>query len=286
MIYIITPVFNRINFTKTYLEALSKQTATDFKTIIVDDGSVDGTSDMIQNDFPEVVLLKKKGGLWWSEATNIGIKFALEHGAEYIMTLNDDTLPASDYMEKMILWSKKKPSALLGALALGVHDNKIVYGGEMLNWKSGKFENIIDLISDSNQNGLHKVNIFPGRGLLIPADVFNEIGFYDSKNFPQTVADLDFTVRANNAGYEIFCNYDAKIRVYTEESASVKLNQNRSLKNYYKHLFSMKGGANLKWFTIFAFKNAPRRYVFQYWAIGVLKRIFGYPIKWFLEKIK
>ena len=285
MIYIITPVFNRIDFTKNYLKSLSKQTITDFKIIIVDDGSVDGTPEMIESDFPEVILLKKDG-LWWSEATNIGIKYALEHGAEYIMTLNDDTLPVSNFMEKMIFWSQKYPSALLGALALSVHDNKVVYGGEMLNWRSCKFENILDLIPDNNRNGLHKVNVFPGRGLLIPATIFNEIGFYDSKNFPQTAADLDFTLRAHSAGYEIYCNYDAKIKIYPEESGSIKLNQSRSLKNYYQHLFGMKGGANLKWFTIFTFKKAPKRYVIQYWVNGILRGIFGYLIKWFLEKIK
>ena len=286
MIYIVTAVFNRKKFTKNYLNALSKQTVKDFKIIIVDDGSVDGTSEMIQSDFPEVILLKKIGELWWSEATNIGVKYALGCGAEYIMTLNDDTLPVPDYMEKMIIWSQKKPSALLGALALDVHDNEIVYGGEILNWKSGIFEKILDTIPENTRNGLHMVNVFPGRGLLIPADVFNEIGFYDSKSFPQTVADLDFTVRANNAGYEIFCNYDAKIRIYIEESGGVKLNQNRNLKNYFQHLFGMKGSANLKFFTIFTFKNAPRRYLIQYWVNGILRRIFGYPIKWVLEKIK
>jgi len=95
---------------------------------------------------------------------------------------------------------------------------------------------------------------------------------------------MDFTCRAYNNGYKIFCNYDAKIGIYTEESANVALVKNRSWKNYYNHLFGMRGGGNLKWFTIFTFKNAPKKYLFQHWTIGILRRVFGYPINWILGK--
>ena len=59
MLYIVTPVFNRINFTKQYLYALNNQTTRNFKIVIVDDGSTDGTSEMIKKNFPEVILLKE-----------------------------------------------------------------------------------------------------------------------------------------------------------------------------------------------------------------------------------
>ena len=280
MIYIVTPIFNRKKFTKKYLEALSIQTVRNFKIIIVDDGSTDGTSQMIEKDFPEIILLKEDGDLWWAEATNVGVHYAMEQGATYVMTLNDDTIPEPDYIEKMIDWSTKNPNALFGAFAIDAESNKAIYGGEILNWKTGKFENLLDNIPKSKQNGLHKVNTFPGRGLLIPVDTFNKIGLYDSKNFPQTIADLDFTARADSAGYEIFCNYDAKIKIYPEESGGVKLRKDKSLKNYYQHLFGMRGAGNLKWFTIFAFKNAPKKYLLQYWVTGVTRRVGGYLLDW------
>jgi GT2 family glycosyltransferase len=285
MIYIVTPVFNRKLFTRNYLIALQRQTCKDFKVIIVDDDSSDGTSDMIREEFSNIILLKEKGDLWWAEATNIGVKYALNHGASYIMTLNDDTIPLQDYMEQMVAWSKKEPLALLGALAIDISTNKPIYGGEFLNWKTAKFENILTKIKTTEINGLKEVNNFPGRGLLIPKKVFEDIGFYDSKNFPQTVADLDFTCRAHKAGYKIYCNYDAKIKIYPEESGGVLLRKNKSWKNYYLHLFSMRGGGNLKWFTVFAFKNAPKRYRVQYWIQGMTRRIGGYMFEWLKESI-
>ena len=280
MIYIITPVFNRKDFTQSYLAALAKQTKQGFKTIIVDDGSTDGTAEMIEKQFPDVILLKEQGDLWWAEATNIGIRYAIDAGADYVMTLNDDTLPDSNYIEQMQFQSQLKPKALLGAFAVNAENNQPVFGGEVLNWKTGDFENVLDKLSADQYHGLHPVNVFPGRGLLIPVEVFKNIGFYDSKNFPQTIADLDFTARATNAGYEIYCNYDAKIKIYPEESGGVSLRKEKSLKNYYRHLFSQRGAGNLKWFSVFAFKNAPKRYLISYWFIGVARRMGGYLIEW------
>lgn len=283
MIYIVTPVYNRKEFTKNYLQALYEQTIQEFKVIIVDDGSTDGTSVMIEKEFPDVILLREEDDLWWAEATNVGVRYALEHGAEYIMTLNDDTLPTEDYIEQMIYWSKQKHDVLLGASAIDVVTGKMIYGGQYLNWKSGQFENLLSSVPTNKREGLHRVNTFPGRGLLIPRTVFEDIGLYDSENFPQTYADIDFTARADSAGYEIFCNYDAKIKTYPEESGGVKLKKNKSLKNYYLHLFSMRGGGNLKWFTIFAFKNAPKRYLLTYWLNGISRRLGGYLLEWVSE---
>lgn len=284
-LYIVTPVFNRKKFTKNYIEALSKQTCQDFKVIIVDDGSTDGTSEMIEQEFPEVILLKEKGDLWWAEATNIGVHYAMEYGATYIMTLNDDTLPEPNYIEKMIYWSKQKPESLLGAFAIDANTMQPIFGGEILNWKTTKYEDVLSKFNKNELYGLKEVNVFPGRGLLIPVKVFEKIGLYDSKNFPQTVADLDFTCRAYNHGFKIYCNYDAKIKIYPDESGGVKLVKKRSLKNYYNHLFGMRGGGNVIWFTKFTLKNAPLMYMPSYLFIGLAKRFFSYPIRWLKESI-
>ena len=281
MFYIVTPVYNRRKFTENYLDALLRQSVKDFKVIIVDDGSTDGTSEMIEQGFPEVILLKEEGDLWWAEATNVGVRYALEHNADYIMTLNDDTLPVEDFVEKMLYWAEKQPKALLGAFAIDVDTNKPVYGGEIRYWSLLKknINLLTTTIAPKDQHGLHEVNIYPGRGLLIPYVVFQEIGLYDSKNFPQTYADYDFTFRAIKKGYKIFSNYDAVIKVYQDESLGQKLKREKSFSNYFKHLFNIRGGGNLKFFTICVFKNTPKLYTIPYLVRGWLGRIVGYWVK-------
>ena len=284
MIYIVTPVYNRKTFTQNYLKALEEQTVKDFKVIIVDDGSTDGTSEMIEQEFPNVILLKEKGDLWWSAATNIGIEYAKKQNATYIMTLNDDTVPTSNYMEEMIKTAKEHPKALLGAFAIDADTEKAIFAGENLHWNSCSFHNVLDTLpKEAPLTGLQEVNLFPGRGLLIPIEVFNTIGMYDAKNFPQTVADLDFTARAFNAGYKIYCNLNAKIKIYPEESGGVGIRKNKSWKNYYLHLFGMRGAGNIKWFAKFSLKNTPKKYLIQCLTIGTTRRIVGYLRDWAKE---
>lgn len=286
MIYIITPVYNRKDFTQNYLKALQNQTNKNFKVVIVDDGSTDGTSEMIESDFPNVILLKEKGDLWWAEATNVGVRYALEKGASYIMTLNDDTIPYENYIEMMYYWIKEEPNSLFGALAIDEKTNEIAYGGEIYHWNNGQSTFLHSTLQKEEQKGIHEVNIFPGRGLLIPSEVFKNIGLYDSKNFPQTVADNDFAFRAINNGYKIYTNYDAKIKIFTNESAVQRIWKNRTIKNYFFHILNKRGGGNIVYFTKVAIKNCPKRYLIQHLFIGLTKRIFGYHIYWLLETLK
>lgn len=277
MIYIVTPVFNRIAFTRAYLEALSKQSVSDFKVIIVDDGSKDGTPEMVRKEFPDVILLEEDD-LWWAEGTNVGVRYAMEQGADLIMTLNDDTIPEVDYVEKMQYWSKQYPHALLGALALDANSGEVIYAGENIDWKLAKTRPVLDNVPEEERHGLYPIDLFPGRGLLIPVEVFEKIGLYDSKNFPQTIADLDFAFRAVDAGFKIYCNFDARIKIYPDESDTVKIKSQKNLANYYDHLFGKRGGGNLIWFTKCALKNAPKKYLPQFLLIGLSRRIVGYLI--------
>src|SRR3972149_9777335 len=135
-LYIVIPVHNRKDFTHSCLLSLYRQTLTNFKIIVIDDGSTDGTSEMIQKEFPEVILLHGDGNLWFTAATNLGVRYALEHDADYIMTLNDDTIATYSFIEKMLFWAEREPKALLGAFALDTETKKPVYGGSHINWKT------------------------------------------------------------------------------------------------------------------------------------------------------
>lgn len=279
MLYIVTPVFNRSDYTKVYLNSLQSQSVSDFKIIIVDDGSNDGTPEMIEKEFPDVILLKEKGDLWWAEATNVGVRYAMEHGATHIMTLNDDTVPDPDFVEKMLYWSNLHPDALLGAVQVDFDTNTIIYGGEQRSWATGKSSYLLDTLPEKEQHGLHEVSQFPGRGLLVPTKVFETIGLYDSKNFPQTIADLDFTHRAVNGGFKIYCNYDARVKIFPEETAMHEIRHERSLKNYIRHLTNIKGGGNLSFFVKCALKNCPKKHLPYFLSKGVVSRMLSYWIK-------
>src|SRR4051812_46918512 len=110
MICTVIPVFNRKEFTKNCIESLQRQTLRADYIIIIDDGSTDGTAEMLQQ-YPEVIVLQSDGNLFWAASINMGIKLALHMDADYVLTLNNDTVAAPDFIEKMMKSAIQNPEA-------------------------------------------------------------------------------------------------------------------------------------------------------------------------------
>lgn len=279
MVYIVIPVHNRKKFTRNCLLALSKQTYKDFKVIIVDDGSTDGTDEMIKSEFPDTIILYGDGNLFWTKATNVGIRYALDHGATYVMCLNDDTIPFENYMEKMMYWAEQKPHAVLHAMDYDFNTKKPYYGGERHNWKTNKTVHLLDVLPEEQHHGIHEVTHGPGRGLLIPVEVFEKAGMFEENKLPHYGADYDFTFQAAKHGFKIYCNFDAILYSYPDESGDHEHKKVKTLKNFYNHLFGIRGGGNLKVWTWYTLRNCPPLYWPYVLMDGYLRRMLGYWIK-------
>lgn len=276
-IFIVIPIFNRLAFTRACLLSLRKQTYAPFRIVVVDDGSTDGSPEMVETEFPEVHLIRGGGDLWWTATVNLGIEYALQQGATHIMTLNDDTLHPVDYLQGMVTWAQEKPEAVMGSLELDYHSGEIVNGGEYFD--EYRVHYVVRHLSQAERKGLHPVTQLPGRGLWIPRTVFERIGLFDQQRFPHYLADFDFSYNAYRGGFEVYMNYDAPIYTYPEESGEVKNRRARSLQGYYRHLFNIKGGANLRDFTVYSLKNCPPFLLPYRLATGYSRRLIGYWIK-------
>jgi GT2 family glycosyltransferase len=279
MIGIVIPVHNRKGFTRDCLSSLQNQTLRADYIIVVNDGSTDGTAEMIEQEFPEVIVLHGDGNLFWTAAINLGVKLALNLGVEYVLTLNNDTVASPNMLEKMMKGAQEKPNALLGALDIDIYTEKPYYGGEIFNWRSGSWRYLLNELTKDEQTGLHEVSLFPGRGLLIPKIVFENIGYFAEKELPHYLADYDFTQRARRNGYKIYCNYDALLYTYPDEGGDHKIRTKKTLKNYFHHLFGIRGGGNLRNFTVYTFRNCPIEDSIPALLTGYFRRLVGYWVK-------
>lgn len=258
---------------------MSHQTYKTFKVVVVDHGSTDGTSGKIAEQFQDVIILKGNESMWWTAATNMGINYALENKASYVLTLNNDTVAHLDYLDNLLAVAEKVPvNSLIGSAALDAVTKQIIFAGDIENWMSetstfnhkDQFKMQQDYVSCSR---------FPGRGLLIPAQVFKKIGLFDEKNFPHYNADYDFTSSALEQGFSIFCAIDARLDIFPEESGANKLTRNKSIKNYINHLFGMQGSAQLVLFYKYAWRHCPWYALPSFLILGTVKRLGGYWIK-------
>lgn len=278
-VYIVIPVHNRREYTRQCLLSLQKQTWSNHHIIIVDDGSSDGTKEMLTAEFPRVIVIPGQGNLFWTAAVNLGIRFALAHGADYVMTLNNDTVAHSNFVENMLHHAQQNPDALIGALDVDLMSGEKYYGGELVNWRWDSSRYLLDELPLDAQKGLHEVSLLPGRGLLIPRNVFDVVGLFAEKKFPHYMADYDFTLMAKRKGFSLYCNYDATLFTYPEEGGDHKIRKHKSLQNYFKHLFGIHGGGNLRNFTAYAFRNCPPNDLVPALIMGYVRRLTGYWLK-------
>lgn len=245
-VYAVIPVFNGKQHTQSFLESFSKQSYRNLHIIIVDDGSTDGTSEMIAKKYPKVIVLKGDGNLWWSGATNLGVKKALSDSADFILTINNDLVVKRDYVSSLVNVAQEHPKSLVGSLI--IHDKeplKVWYAGAYLNKRSGEMQHIAGDVGDFKKDVVRS-EWLTGMGVLIPARVFNKIGYYDIVNFPQYFGDADFSIRAKLSGFPLIVSTQSVISSDVDSSWLHKQIAKPKLRSLYDLLFSIRSPYQLK----------------------------------------
>lgn len=79
-----------------------QQSLAPVKVVAVDNASSDSSSEYIRQNYPEVLLLEQKENLGFGKANNIGIKYALDHDADYVFLLNQDAWIEPDTISTLI----------------------------------------------------------------------------------------------------------------------------------------------------------------------------------------
>jgi len=292
-IFIVIPVHNRKNLTRNCLISLFKQKYRYFEAIVVDDGSTDGTSEMIQKEFPEVVLLKGDGKLYWTRATNLGVEKALQDAKErdYILTLNNDIVIKPVYLNKLVDSAKRFPKSLIGSIAVNAKDGRtVVDGGVRINWLTAKFRNLgngrryRELIN--NNSPIQSVDVLPGRGTLIPVKVFKEIGLYNARKLPHYGADYELSIRAKRRGYCLLINYQT---VIVSKIDATGLNNSTcvlTLGNLAKSYFSIRSPYNLYYRWNFSKLCCPWYRLLLFYTVDTIRVMLGSLRNQIFSKIK
>lgn len=242
LVYIVTPTFNGKDYVLQFLNSLAKQSYKNFKVVIVDDGSTDGTFAAITKQYPETIVLKGDGTLFWTGATNKGVKRSLKDNADYIITVNNDVEVEKDWIENLVKAAQKSPGCLVGSTIFFADDRKKVwfYGAEY-ELRTGKLvhrEKITEDLADSVW--------LTGMGVIIPKEAFEKIGLYDRKAFPQYFADADFSLRAKEAGFGLKVTKYAKLYNYVESNTWDKLMQSKKPSAIPKMLVKFNSPYNMK----------------------------------------
>ena len=79
------------------------------QTVVVDNASNDGTAEYIKEHYPEIHLIESKENLGFGKANNIGMRYALDHGCDYVFLLNQDAWVEVDTLEKLVGIHQRHP---------------------------------------------------------------------------------------------------------------------------------------------------------------------------------
>ncbi|MBQ3709562.1 MAG: glycosyltransferase family 2 protein [Bacteroidales bacterium] len=103
-----------------------QQSLAPVKAVVVDNASTDGSAEYIRQHFPEVILLAQNENLGFGKANNIGIKYALDHDADYVFLLNQDAWIEPDTITQLTSIAQTHPEyGILSPLHLNAEKNNI-----------------------------------------------------------------------------------------------------------------------------------------------------------------
>jgi GT2 family glycosyltransferase len=217
-ISVIIANWNGKHFLDDCLSALRRQTFRDFETILVDNGSTDGSPEYIRANFPEVRMLSLKENLGFTGGNIAGYKLA---GGSLIALLNNDTEADSEWLQAI------HNGSLLFEHA-GSFASKMMYFDERRRIENCGFEMAIsgtptELGRDEpdGPEWCSPRNIFGGCGGAVAyrRSMLNDVGFLDP-DFFMIYEDVDLSFRAQLSGYD--CVYLPQAIVYHHYRSTIK----------------------------------------------------------------
>jgi GT2 family glycosyltransferase len=213
---VVIPNWNGRELLNRCLASLREQSFEDFDTIVVDNGSADGSVELVTRSFPEVRVLSLGENLGFSAAANAGIRASR---SEYVTLLNNDTEAVPGWLGVLVAAADSHPEA--GSFAsklVSLHDRRTLDGaGDTLRRSGlpyrlghgerdlGQYEEPAYVFGACAAAALYR------RGML------DEIGLFD-EDFFAYCEDGDLSFRAQLAGYR--CLYVPEAVVYHAGSAS------------------------------------------------------------------
>jgi len=188
----------------------------------------------------EIISLPENIG--YARANNRGIKKALEHEADYVLLLNDDTVVSVPFLNVLIKEAEKSLDA--GMLGPGIYyfdePEKIWFAGAFFDWKTAMIStSIAEQFNKTKAGEPFESDYITGCALLVKRKVIENIGLLDERFFLYW-EDVDWGLRAKKIGYKNIIVPNAHI--WHKVSVSIG-GPASSLKAYHKtrsHLFFAK----------------------------------------------
>jgi GT2 family glycosyltransferase len=270
-VYLICPIHNGIKNTIECISNIKQLSYRPIETIVVDDGSTDGSDAYIKSHHPGIILLKGTGNLWWSGSVNLGVRYALDKNADYVCLINNDNTFQNDFLSILVETAREK-GAMAVCSKVFYKDSRVVFFAGGIRNKWGELV-MLDGKDREKYNIERIVEWTTGMGVLINSRVFKNIGFFDEKNFPHYYGDSDFGLRMTAQGYKI--HYQPHSVIYNDYHSTGFSFYSGKPSDLFRGFFSVKSVSNIKICHRFYQKHASK-YAFFLTLKGTLRALYNF----------
>jgi GT2 family glycosyltransferase len=244
--------YNVKEFLQNLLTSLFKAVANlTSEIIIVDNGSDDGSVEMLRDKFPQITLIANKENLGFSKANNLGLKIAK---GKFLLLLNPDTIVQEDTFEKLIKFFNQQQDAGMTGCKILNPDGTLqlacrrsfpgpwtsfckVSGLSALFPNSRLFARYNLTFMDENQS--YEVDAISGSFMMVRREVFDKIGGLDEQFFMYG-EDLDWCYRVQKSGWRVYYVHETTIIHYKGESTKRSSLDETKFFYHAMHLFVKK----------------------------------------------
>lgn len=202
LIYVILLNYKGFEDTSACIDSLHYTDYSNYKLVVVDNCSSDDSFERLQAKYTDIVFLLAPDNNGFSAGNNIGIHYALDHGADYVLMLNNDTVVEPDFLTRMVDVANED-TVVTPSIYYYDEPHDIWYADGHINYNRCIVSNGSDLESKY-------CDYASGCCLLMSRKILEAVGDWAEEYF-MYYEDMDYSLRIKENGFQIFYCKDAVI---------------------------------------------------------------------------
>jgi GT2 family glycosyltransferase len=252
LVHILLPVYNRRAVTEKFIECLCAQSYRNYHLLLIDDGSTDGTSEMVSERINNLTVLRGVGDWWWAGSLQQGIEWLKRNAADddVVLFINDDVTFGPEFLMKAVELLQGYRGMLLP---------------QVLNTRSGCIEESgveADLrkLTFKTASSPERINCLPTRGLFMYLSVIKQVGDFFPRLLPHYLSDYEYTIRAYRMGIPLRTSPELTIS-FNEMTTGYRNIESDSFVDFLTKYFSNKYVNNPIHWSMFILLSSPKMYI-------------------------
>jgi GT2 family glycosyltransferase len=188
------------------LESLACLDYPDYEVVMVDNCSMDGSAEVIREQFPKVILIENEENMGFTGGNNVGLRYAMAHGADYVLLLNNDTVVDPAFLRVMVDAAGIEPAIGIAGPTIYYHERPDIIwsAGGAIDWQRGSTRMVGLNERDEGQFGTEPrtVDFVTGCAMLVRRSVLEQAGLLDERFFAY-YEETEWCVRTARAEFQI-----------------------------------------------------------------------------------